>query len=51
MPEAIRPAYQYYTCADMSRVRALGYDASFTPLEAAVASYVKHYLLAADPYR
>jgi ADP-L-glycero-D-manno-heptose 6-epimerase len=51
MPESIRPAYQYYTCADMSRVRALGYNASFTPLESAVSHYVTQYLLAADPYR
>jgi ADP-L-glycero-D-manno-heptose 6-epimerase len=51
MPDAIRPAYQYYTCADMSRLRALGYDAPFTPLESAVSAYVTGYLLAADRYR
>jgi len=51
MPESIRPAYQYYTCANMSRLRALGYNQEFTSLEAGVTSYVQDYLLAADKYR
>jgi ADP-L-glycero-D-manno-heptose 6-epimerase len=51
MPESIRAAYQYYTCADMRRLRALGYDRAFTPLEAAVTTYVQDYLLSDDPYR
>ncbi len=51
MPESIRSAYQYYTCADMGRLRRLGYEAEVTSLEQGVASYVKEYLLASDPYR
>jgi ADP-L-glycero-D-manno-heptose 6-epimerase len=51
MPEGIRPTYQYYTCADMARLRALGYTKPFTPLETAVESYVTRYLLEPDPYR
>jgi ADP-L-glycero-D-manno-heptose 6-epimerase len=51
MPEAIRPAYQYYTQADMRRLRDCGYDRPFIPLEAGVRTYVQDYLLAEDPYR
>jgi ADP-L-glycero-D-manno-heptose 6-epimerase len=51
MPESIREQYQYYTCADMSRLRALGYNQPFTGLEAGVTGYVQTYLRAADPYR
>ncbi len=44
MPEAIRSQYQYYTCADISKLRATGYDAETTRLEDAVHDYVTHYL-------
>ncbi|HET7551422.1 MAG TPA: ADP-glyceromanno-heptose 6-epimerase [Gemmatimonadaceae bacterium] len=44
MPEAMRARYQYYTCADISRLRGTGYDAPVTPLDAAVADYVEGYL-------
>ncbi len=49
-PEAIRDKYQYYTQANMDRVRALGYDKPFTSLEDGVAKYVKDYLTAEDPF-
>ncbi len=51
MPESIRPAYQYYTCADMRRLRGLGYNQAFTSLETGVTRYVQDYLLASDKYR
>ena len=51
MPEAIRPNYQYFTQADMSRLRAVGYDAPFTPLEDGVRDYVVRFLSQADKYR
>jgi ADP-L-glycero-D-manno-heptose 6-epimerase len=44
MPEAMRARYQYYTCADISRLRGAGYEGPVTPLDAAVADYVKRYL-------
>ena len=44
MPEAIRDKYQYFTQADVSRLRAAGYDAPVTRLEDAVADYVRNYL-------
>lgn len=45
MPEAIRPKYQYYTCADMTKLRAAGYAGAGTTLEDAVADYVRNYLI------
>ena len=50
-PEAIRDKYQYFTQAEIGRLRAAGYGAPFTSLEAGVARYVGDYLAADDPYR
>lgn len=44
MPEELRPKYQYYTQADMTKLRAAGYDLPFTELETGVLDYVKNYL-------
>ncbi|MDE3067022.1 MAG: ADP-glyceromanno-heptose 6-epimerase [Verrucomicrobiota bacterium] len=44
MPEAVRDRYQYFTQADISRLRATGYNQPITPLEQAVADYVRNYL-------
>ena len=46
MPESIRSQYQYYTCADISKLRATGYKASPTPLEEAIRDYAVNYLRA-----
>lgn len=40
-PESIRDKYQYFTEADMSKLRAAGYDNHFTSLEEGVAAYVE----------
>ncbi len=45
MPEQLRDRYQYYTQADISRLRATGYNKQITPLKEAVADYVKNYLI------
>ena len=50
MPEAIRPNYQYFTQAGMTRLRRAGYNAPFTPLEDAVRDCVTQYLAKPDPY-
>lgn len=47
-PEAIRARYQYFTEADMRRLRALGYGAPFTSIEDGVRDYVTNYLGAND---
>lgn len=50
MPENIRSKYQYYTEADMARLRAAGYNEPFASLEDGVKDYVQNYLLQEDPY-
>ncbi|HWY32611.1 MAG TPA: ADP-glyceromanno-heptose 6-epimerase [Candidatus Acidoferrum sp.] len=45
MPAAIREKYQYFTQANLSRLRDSGYTAQITSLEDSVADYVRHYLL------
>ncbi len=44
MPESIRHQYQYYTLADITKVRATGYTAPTTSLEDAVRDYTVNYL-------
>ncbi len=41
MPESLRDRYQYHTEADLTRLRAAGYDAPFTSLEDGVRDYVQ----------
>lgn len=45
MPEQLRSKYQYYTCADIEKLRNTGYQEEITPLEDAVTDYVENYLL------
>jgi ADP-L-glycero-D-manno-heptose 6-epimerase len=45
MPETIRDKYQYFTQANLSRLRAVGYTAPVTSLEDAVNDYVRNYLV------
>ena len=45
MPEILRGKYQYYTCADMAKLRSAGFTGGRTPLAEAVADYVRGYLL------
>lgn len=51
MPEAIRDRYQYFTQADMTKLRTLGMDAPSTSLEDGVADYVTTYLARENRYR
>jgi ADP-L-glycero-D-manno-heptose 6-epimerase len=50
-PTEIRDRYQYYTQADMGRLKAAGYGADFMSVEEGVGEYVTRYLATADPYR
>ena len=43
-PLDIRDKYQYFTEANMARLRSIGYDRPFTSLEDGVADYVRNYL-------
>ena len=46
-PAEIRGSYQYYTRADMRKLRRAGYSAAPTSLEAGVEEYVTRYLVPA----
>lgn len=45
LPEALRGKYQYFTQADISKLRATGYERPMTPLVEAVRDYVQGYLV------
>jgi ADP-L-glycero-D-manno-heptose 6-epimerase len=44
-PEDIRATYQYFTEANMAKLRTAGYQKPFHTLEEGVSDYVKNYLL------
>ena len=44
-PEDIREKYQYFTEANMEKLRSIGYSLDFYSLEEGVQDYVKNYLL------
>ena len=50
-PEEIRDRYQYFTQANMAKLRAAGCEHDFRPLEESVSAYIRDYLTQADPYR
>ena len=45
MPETLRTKYQYYTQAEMDKLREVGYTEEFYSLEAGVMDYVQNYLM------
>jgi ADP-L-glycero-D-manno-heptose 6-epimerase len=45
MPEVLRGKYQYFTRADVGKLRATGYTRPMTPLPDAVRDYVQNYLV------
>ncbi len=50
MPEELRGKYQYYTKANMDKLRAAGYDKPSTSLEEGVRIYVQEFLSREDAY-
>ena len=44
-PEDIRDKYQYYTEANMEKLKSIGYNQPFMTLEEGVEDYVKNYLV------
>ena len=45
MPEVLRGKYQYFTKADISKLRSTGYEKALTPLSEAVRDYVQGYMM------
>jgi ADP-L-glycero-D-manno-heptose 6-epimerase len=50
MPEGLREKYQYFTEAEMAKLRGAGYTIPFTGLEEGIKLYVQHYLAKPDRY-
>ena len=50
MPEGLNEQYQYYTCAEMEKLRTAGWIKEFATLEDGVKDYVQNYLSTGDPY-
>jgi ADP-L-glycero-D-manno-heptose 6-epimerase len=50
MPEELRGKYQYYTKANLTKLRTVGYSEPMTSLEEGVRQYVQNYLNTEDPY-
>jgi len=50
MPEELIPNYQYFTEANMQKLRAAGYVEPFTALEDGIKDFIQNYLLKSDPY-
>lgn len=49
-PEDIRDKYQYFTEANMNKLKSIGFDKGFTELEDGVSDYVKNYLMEGKYY-
>ena len=50
MPEALRNQYQYFTEAEMSKLKKAGCPVKFSSLEDSVRDYVVNYLQKTDPH-
>ena len=44
-PSDIRDTYQYFTEADLSKLRSIGYERDMTPLENGVSEYIREFLV------
>lgn len=51
MPVNVARHYQNYTCADLSRLRAVGYLKPMTPIADGVRDYVTNYLTQQDKFK
>ena len=45
MPEVLRGKYQYFTQADIGKLRSTGFEKAITPLSESVRDYVSNYLV------
>jgi len=50
MPDSIKNQYQYFTEADLTKLRAVGCPVAFRGLREGVKDYVRNYLATDDPY-
>lgn len=51
MPASVRNQYQYFTEADLTKLRGVGYDSPFCAVSIGVDRYVRGFLMREDCYR
>jgi ADP-L-glycero-D-manno-heptose 6-epimerase len=51
LPARLSGKYQYYTCANLNKLRTAGFTAPLTTLEDGLKSYLRDYLVASDACR
>jgi len=44
-PADLQGKYQYYTCANIQKLRGIGYKETFLSLEEGIDDYVRNYLI------
>jgi ADP-L-glycero-D-manno-heptose 6-epimerase len=49
-PEDLIGKYQYFTCANIRKLKSIGYNEPFLSLEDGIDDYVKNYLIPGDRY-
>lgn len=49
-PDDLRGKYQYYTCANIQKLKSIGYDLPFCSLDAGIEDYVTNYLIPGTGY-
>jgi len=50
IPVDLQGKYQYFTCANIQKLRSVGYNNSFFTLEEGIEDYVKNYLIKGSRY-
>lgn len=51
LPKALHGKYQYFTLANLEKLRKAGYERPTTSLEDGLEAYIKSYLQTGDPFR
>ena len=49
-PDDLRGNYQYYTCANIQKLKSIGYNIPFLSLEEGIEDYVSNYLIPGNCY-
>jgi len=49
-PDDLRGNYQYYTCANIQKLKSIGYNIPFLSLEEGIEDYVSNYLIPGNGY-
>lgn len=49
-PDDLRGKYQYYTCANIQKLRSIGYKEPFLSIEEGIENYISKYLISGSCY-